>query len=434
MKTRAISMILTFLLIAGACIPAVSAVPIPPPPSSVPPSPVVVPMGDSPDLTDTDFQKLQISPRHANMELEPGKSDEITVTVTNKDNMTVPVNPIVMDQPYSDYIFDEDWIAITPASTELEPNTEVEFTISVEIPDDAERGQYGLQIVFTDDVMPTPYPSPYPIYINALDLHISVWAPPVMQIQPRYIHDRVESNQDYDYTINLKNTGDKDIEINPTLKQEQWYRYEMGGQAFEDDAITITAPPVVPADGTATVNVHLEVPLGAKGEYYSGIDLGISDSSSDGWYGNDEVVQLNFEVWTQPTEPYVKGFATETASPITIEVESNQYRYDMCGGGSSENDGAEEPSFDVVLRGSTGAEVMLTRTVVEYHGSVGLGGSDCTPPWEVDSHGMYDEGSTSYVERYTADGAVGTWKLSILPHYVEAFEYTVMIGDVSAIG
>ncbi|MEA1895236.1 MAG: hypothetical protein U9N36_08565, partial [Euryarchaeota archaeon] len=108
MKTRAVSMVLTFLLIAGACIPAVSAVPIPPSPSSVPPSPVVVPMGDSGDLTDTDFQKLQISPRHANMELEPGKSDEITVTVTNKDNMTVPVNPIVVDQPYSDYIFDED--------------------------------------------------------------------------------------------------------------------------------------------------------------------------------------------------------------------------------------------------------------------------------------------------------------------------------------
>ena len=427
MKTMTVSMILTFLLIAGAGITAVAVAEVPAPMPVKPP--MMVTPGDSIDLADVDFQKLQISPRHSNMELEPGKSDEITVTVTNKENVTVPVNPVVVDQPYSDYIFDEDWITITPASTELAPDAEVEFTISVSIPDDAERGHYGLQVAFTEDVMPTPYPSPYPMYINSLDFYVSVWKPPVVQIQPRYIHDRVESNREYDYTINLKNTGDKDIEIDPKLKQERWYRYEMGGQAFEDDAITITAPPVVPADGTATVNVHLAVPLGAKGEYYSGINLGISDSSSGGWYDDEEVVQLNFEVWTQPTTHYVKAFVTETAAPITIEIESNQYRYDMCGGGSSENGDAEEPSFDVVLRGSTGEEVTLTRTAVEYHGYVNLGGSDCTPPWEIESHGMYDEGSTSYVERYTADGAVGTWKLCILPHYVEEFEYTIEVGD-----
>ncbi len=426
MKTMTVSMILTFLLIAGAGIPvAVAAVPVP----VAVPIEEVPPPGNLPETPDMDLIKLQISPRHSHLELEPGESDEITVTVTNNDNVTVPVNPMVVDQPYSDYIFDEDWIAITPASTELEPDAEMEFTISVSIPDDAERGQYGMQVVFTDDVMPTPYPSPYPMYFNAFDFHVSVWTPPVIQIQPRYIHDMVESNREYDYTINLKNTGDEDIEIDPKLKQERWYRHDMGGQAFEDDAITITAPPVVPAGGTATVNVHLTVPLGAKGEYYSGIDLGISDSSSGGWYGDDEMVQLNFEVWTQPTEPYVKGFSTETAAPITIEIESNQYRYDMCGGGSSESGDAEEPSFDVVLRGPTGEEVTLTRTAVEYHGSVGLGGSDCTPPWEIESHGMYDEGRTSYVERYTADGAVGTWELCILPHYVEAFEYKIEVGD-----
>ena len=427
MKTRTVSMILTFLLIAGAGIPAVAVAAVPMP---IPAEPLMmVTMERPPDLTDTDFQKLQISPRHSNMELMPGESDEITVTVTNKDNVTISLDPKVVDQPYSEYVFDEDWITITPASAELGPDDEVEFTISVSIPDDAERGHYGLQVAFTEDVMPTPYPSPYPMYINSLDFYVSVWKPPVVQIQPRYIHDRVESNREYDYTINLKNTGDKDIEIDPKLKQERWYRYEMGGQAFEDDAITITAPPVVPADGTATVNVHLAVPLGAKGEYYSGINLGISDSSSGGWYDDEEVVQLNFEVWTQPTTHYVKAFVTETAAPITIEIESNQYRYDMCGGGSSENGDAEEPSFDVVLRGSTGEEVTLTRTAVEYHGYVNLGGSDCTPPWEIESHGMYDEGSTSYVERYTADGAVGTWKLCILPHYVEEFEYTIEVGD-----
>ncbi|MEA1906195.1 MAG: hypothetical protein U9N12_04470 [Euryarchaeota archaeon] len=427
MKTktyRTVSTLLALLLmlVSASCIAA-----------EVVPAPIAVPTetpppGEVPDVSDMDITKLKISPRHAHAELMPGESEEFTVMVENPNNETVSLNPIAMDRPYSEYVFEAEWINITPRSAELEADAELEFTISVKIPADAERGHYSTQIAFTDDVMPTPY-EPYPVYINALDLHISVWKPPVMQIQPRYIHDRVESGKEYEYTINLKNTGDKDIEIDPELKPERWHHHEMGGQAFEDDAITITAPTVVPANGTATVNVHLEVPLGAKGEYYSGLDLGIADSSSGGWYGDSEMVQLNFEVWTQPTEPYIKEFATETDAPITIEIESSQYRYDMCGGGSSGSGDDEKPSFDVVLKGPGGDEVTLTRTVVEYQGYVHLGGSDCTPPWEADSSGMYNEGSTSYVERYTANGQIGNWELGILPHYVEEFEYTIEIGD-----
>jgi len=423
MKTRTVSMILTFLLIAGAGIPAVAAVPEPMPVAP----PMMVSMEGSPDLTDTDFQKLQISPRHANKELMPGDSDEITVTVTNKNNVTIPVNHRVVDQLYSEYTFDEDWITITPSSAELGPDDEVEFTISVAIPDGADRGYYSLQVAFTDDVMPTPYPSPYPRYINALDLHISVWKPPVIQIQPSYIYDRVESGKGYDYQINLKNMGEEDIEIDPKHGGERWYGYDMGMMsAFENDAITIDAPTVVPAGGTATVTLHLTVPEGAKGRYEGGLDLNIKDLSIDEW---DGMIHLSFEVWTQPTEPYVKGFTTETAAPITIEIESNQYRYDMCGGGSSESGEGEEPSFDVTLKETSGNYVTLTRTTAVYSGSVNLGGSDCAPPWEIDSIEMYDEGRTSYIERYTADGTVGEWELCILPHYVEAFDYTITIGD-----
>jgi len=424
MKTRTVSMILTFLLIAGAGIPAVAVAAVPMP---IPAEPLMmVTMERPPDLTDTDFQKLQISPRHSNMELMPGESDEITVTVTNKDNVTMSLDPKVVDQPYSEYVFDEDWITITPASAELGPDDEVEFTISVSIPDDAERGHYGLQVAFTEDVMPTPYPSPYPMYLNALDLFISVWSPPVIQIQPSYIYDRVESGKEYDYTVNLKNIGEDAIEINPKLGGERFYGYAMGMvQAFEDDAITIDAPPVVPAGGTATVTLHLSVPEGAKGRYEGGLDLDINDPSIDEWNG---MIHLSFEVWTQPTEPFVKTFAVEIAEPITIEITSQQYRHYTCGGESGGSKD-EEPSFDVTLKKTSGDDVTLTRTMAAYAGSVNLGGSDCIPPWEIDSSGMYDESRTSYVERYTADGTVGELELGILPRYAEAFDYTITIGD-----
>ncbi|KAB3547251.1 MAG: hypothetical protein C5617_004690 [ANME-2 cluster archaeon] len=425
MKTRTVSMILTFLLIAGAGIPAVAVAEVHIPMPVVPPE--MVSMEDSSGMTDTDFLKLQISPRHSQTELMPGESDEITVTVTNKNNVTVPVNPVVMDQPYSEYVFDEDWITITPESTELEADGgEEEFTISVAIPEGADCGYYSLQVAFTDAVMPTPYPSPYPMYLNALDLHINVWKPPVIQIQPSYIYDRVESGEGYDYQINLKNVGETDIEIDPKLGGERWYGYDMGMvQAFENDAITIDAPSVVPAGGTATVTLHISVPEDAKGRYEGGLDLNINDPSIEEWNG---AVHLSFEVWTQPTEPFVKTFAVGVAEPITIEIESNQYRHYTCGGESGGSKD-EEPSFDVTLKKTSGDDVTLTRTMATYRGSVNLGGSDCIPPWEIDSSGMYDEGSTSYVERYTADGTVGELELGILPRYAEGFEYTITIGD-----
>jgi len=424
MKIKTVSMILTFLLIAGAGIPAVAEVHIPMP--VVPPE--MVSMEDSSGMTDTDFLKLQISPRNSHTELMPGDSDEITVTVTNENNVAVPVNPMVMDQPYSEYVFDEDWITITPESVELEADGgEEEFTISVTIPEEADRGQYSLQVAFTDAVMPTPYPSPYPMYINALDLHISVWTPPVIQIQPSYIYDRVESGKGYDYTVNLKNIGEESIEIDPRLGGERVYGYGMGMvSAFEDDAITIDAPSVVPAGGTATVTVHILVPEGAKGRYEGGLDLNIDDPSIEEWNG---MVHLSFEVWTQPTKPFVKTFAVEIAEPITIEITSQQYRHYTCGGESGGGN-AEDPSFDVTLKKPSGDDVTLTRTMATYSGSVNLGGNDCTPPWEIDSRGMYDESRTSYVERYTADGTVGEWELGILPRYAEAFDYTITIGDV----
>jgi len=379
------------------------------------------------DLPDMNFSKLQISPRYSYTELMPGESEQITITVTNRDNKTISIDPMVVSQPYSDHIFDETWITVTPASAELEPDAEEEFTIAVTIPDDADRGHYGVQIAFTDDVMPTPYPMPYPNYINAFDFSVEVWKPPVVQIQPSNIYDRVESGREYDYQIHLKNTGEEEIKIAPKVGGEGM-RYGWRGMmapAFEDDAITIDAPPVVPAGGNATVGVHLSVPAGAKGRYEGGLDLNIDDPSIDEW---NSLVHLSFEVWTQPTEPFVRTFTAETDLPMTIDIVSNQYRYGMSAGGSSSD---EQPSFDVTLGGPNG-DVIPDLTMVAYHGSVDLGGNTVSPympPGAVGDSGMYHEGYTSYIERYTADGAVGDWTLGVLPHYAEEFSYTITIGD-----
>ena len=426
MKRAAVSTTLVLLLICAAGIPATAAM------ASerniaVAMSMPEVAMEVSPDM---DFSKLQISPRHSHTELMPGESDKVTVTVANRgSNETISVAPKVVSRPHSEYIFDEDWVTITPKTVELKPDAEEEFTIEVTIPDDAECGYYGVQIVFTDDVVPTAYPTPYPNHINAFDLSINVWKEPVIQIMTQYIHDRVESGCEYNYKIKLKNTGDEDIKIDPEMGgKSRHFHGPFGGisSAFDDDAITITAHDVVRAGETEVVNLHLSVPEGAKGGYQGELDLNVDDPSIEDWGGT---VQLNFEVWAQPTEPYVRRFAAATADPVTIEITSNPYPYKYFMGAETKHD--ENPSFDVKLAGPDGAvEPVLTTTT--YTGAVSLGGmnSYMFPPWETDSsEGMYHETGTSYTETYTAPGATGNWTLEILPQDVDGFGYTIWIGD-----
>jgi len=375
-----------------------------------------------------DFARLQINPGHSNMQIKPGNSDKVTVTVTNKDNETITAAPFVSVFPYGDNLFEESWVTITPVSADIAPDAKQEFVIEVNIPQDADIGYYSTSIAFTEDVMPTPYPTPYPDYLNSMHFSVDVWTPPKIQIQTPYISGRVESGESYDYEIKLENVADKDISIDPKIDDNnRMYDYGpfgMMSSAFEDDAITITAPSVVKAGETVIVNVHLEVPDDSKGNYNGAIDLNIDDPSIREWDGQ---VQMNFNVWTQPTEPYTKTFTTRTDGPATIEISSNpysEYAYAMWMGADTQD--KKEPSFDVTLEDDSG-EVEMTLVKTTYSGSVSLGMSNF-PPWEVDSTGIYQDLSSSYIEEYSAPCAAGDWTLGILPGNADMFSYTITFG------
>lgn len=375
-----------------------------------------------------DFARLQINPGHSYIHIRPGNSDKVTVTVTNKDNETITAAPFVSVVPYSDNLFEESWATITPVSADIAPDAKQEFVIEVNIPQDADIGHYSTSIAFTEDVMPTPYPTPYPDYLNSMHFSVEVWTPPNIQIQTPFLHGRVESGENYDYEIKLENVADKDISIDPKIDDNnRMYDYSpfgMMSSAFEDDAITITAPSVVKAGETVIVNVHLEVPDDSKGNYNGAIDLNINDPSIREWDGQ---VQMNFNVWTQPTDPYTKTFTTRTDGPVTIEISSNpfgEYAYAMWMGADTQD--KKEPSFDVTLEDDSG-EVEMTLVKTTYSGSVSLGMSNF-PPWEVDSTGIYQDLSSSYIEEYSAPCAAGDWTLGILPGNADMFSYTITFG------
>ena len=386
------------------------------------------------DLPDTNFSKLRIIPRNDWIEMMPGDSEEIAVTVKNIDNRTISIDPKVIVSPYSKYVFDEDWIVMGPVIAELEPDSEEEFSFMVEIPDDAECGQYSMQVVFTDEVEQTPYRAPLPHYKNAFSLLIEVWNPPVIRVLPSHIHDRVESDRGYDYQVYIENVGEEDIGIDPEMSDDgRYYELYSTAPAFKSDAITIDAPPVVPAGGNATVNLHLSVPAGAKGRYHGELDLNLDDPAMvHEWYG-EASVHLSFEVLTQPTEPFVKAFTTETDAPVAIELVSNWWgRYGTCRSGSSHD---ECPFFDVALAGPNG-DAALNLTGIVIRGSVNLGDSNYNPPppgllWATGGDDVYNEERGEYSEHYLAatGSSIGDWELEILPHYVEEFEYTIAIGE-----
>lgn len=225
--------------------------------------------------------------------------------------------------------------------------------------------------------------------------------------------------------------GDTAKSISPKMGSDVYYggSFNQMSAAFTDDAITITAPQNIPAGTTAAVKIHVKVPADAKGRYTGEIDMGIDDSSLSRYGWSDGRMQLNFNIWKQPNEPFVKSFTLEKEAPITIEISSNYfgdiYRLAMLAGGQGTRN-TKEPSFETSLKGSSGTvELNLTKTVIK--GSVSLGGE--MPPWEIESSGIYQQMGTQYLEIYTVNGHAGEWELSVLPANTETFEYTITIGE-----
>ncbi|MFQ6061905.1 MAG: hypothetical protein ACE5J9_01855, partial [Methanosarcinales archaeon] len=195
-------------------------------------------------LEKPDFTKLQITPRYGNLQIKPSESKEIKVTVKNLENKTVQTQVLVEIPPYGEYLLEEEWIKVTPSSAEIPEGGKQEYTIKVSIPEDAEIGYYSGVIAFTNETYPTPYPTPFPEYVNSFRLSVKVWKPPVIQFYPKYISDRVEPGQTYTYDIQLENTGDKAIDINPEIGgEERYYGYGPYREgAIPEEWITIDSP------------------------------------------------------------------------------------------------------------------------------------------------------------------------------------------------
>ena len=412
-KTKALVLLGVFLL-SIVSIAAVGGQILPPP------RPIPIPGPIEPSV-DGDYTKLQISPRHEWFEIKPGGEEEFTVKVKNKEEESVSTQVHIEIPPYGEYCVEDGWITVEPDSVEIKAGEEQEYTVKVEIPDDAEIGYYSVQVVFTNDTIPTPYPAPFPLYVNSLDLSINVWEQPKIQIQPQWIHDRIEAGESQQYKIQIENTGDEAIAINPEIGGgEKWPGPRES--VILDAWLAIEAPAKVDANSKATVKVTVDVPVDAKGWYHGSINLNIDEPAMERW---NQEVHMEIEVRKQPSAPFRKDFTVKQGDNICVEVTASQRAYDNYGGETED----EEPSFDVALIPADGEKQTQEPSKTVKMGDVSMG-MDYLPLWEASSEGMYHVMSTEYSERYEITNATGgVWTLEILPKNADSFEYRIEIEE-----
>lgn len=354
-----------------------------------------------------------INPPSYSTWLSAGGSTQFTVSFTNGGNDTLTLAPKVVTTPDSQNNINESWITISPTNAAVAPGSVQNFNIGINIPRDADSGYYQGAIAFTDDLVPNSNR-----YVNSMQLGISVQAQPKIELQATYLSDTLEVGKEYDYQMQVKNIAADDITIDPKLNN-----YNPGySQAFGNDAIEISAPSTIKVGEVANMTIRVHVPENATGYYNGNIDMNVNGKAND---GINPQINLNFNIWQQPTSPYLKTFSTTTNAPITIEVSTDNYDSSM---GLRTSPKHENPSFDL---GLTHNSVPVNMTFVKSveSGNVGVGSS--YPVWAMMNGNIYQNYGDHYVETYMVPGAPGNWELTILPKNTANFGYSITVGDTN---
>jgi hypothetical protein len=117
---------------------------------------------------------LGISPAILELVLDPGKSTETKVTVTNVTNFPLPIKGSAQNFTVNEEISEEEkeiydcssWIKIEPSDFILQPRENKEITISINVPNKAEPGGHYATIYF-QPLLPAEVLSPQTAYLTA---------------------------------------------------------------------------------------------------------------------------------------------------------------------------------------------------------------------------------------------------------------------------
>ena len=363
------------------------------------------------------YTRLYIDDGYRNLELKPGKSETVTVTVENGEDEAVDISPRIATPPTrSQPPVESDWVSIDGGETTLDAGESVEVDITVDVPDDAEIGDYSGLVAFTDETIRYPGRPPQPVH--SVSVSVNVWEEPTVQLNSEtHIYTHLQAGETISREIEVSNTGEEAVPVNPQFNAENQRRHRPSDRTTLDRSwVTIDAPSEIAPGETGTIELTVEPPADAeRGDYSATVDLGLTDPArnADNTYWQE--IGLNFQVWTAPEEPFETSFSvSEATTNATLELTANQRQR------AAERN--QDASFDVTFVAPDGREIDADRASLTDSGSVNLGAQ--RPRATTD--GTYAaRGSQQTFTYEIADPAAGDWSVRIMPQNTIDFSYEI---------
>jgi NACalpha-BTF3-like transcription factor len=411
LKWIAVLMVLTAILIPESAEVIVKPIPI---------SPDQIANPNPMDLY-KNMTRLIIEPRFKHVKVKAGEDVSFKVKLKNPTNKDVVIEPKVVISPYAERVVEEGWISFSKGKFVLKAKGEETLEISLKVPKDAEKGGYSCMIAFTNDTIPTPFPTGMPKYVNSMDLHVYVWIPPSVKIYPRNVFKYVEAGEKYEFYITVENIGDKTFKLNPKIKQEEHYMPYVE-TTLDESMVKITAPPTIPPHSKVKVKVEVNVPSTAEGSLRGFIDLGIDDPGLEEW---TQRISVNLQVYEKPTEPFVKVVKIENASRLTVKVSTGMIPSEIMPIMFGVNTPFESKAADLDVRLIAPSGEVEAKPKILERMIVTVGKN--APPWE-EVEGIYKVVSASKTYTYVINNPEnGIWKVEVMPKSCFGFSIEVEV-------
>jgi len=361
----------------------------------------------------TNYTHLYLDDRYRSGDVTPGNSTTFNVTVANGEDHAVELSPHVVVPQLEARPIQDAWISIEDANTTLGANTERTFTVNVTVPDGTELGDYQAAVAFTEETISYPARPPQPIH--AATISVEVYREPTVTVRsPSYYSTRIQAGSAFTYEVVVENTGESAVPLNPSIEtEESRYRDRATAQRSWFD---IEAPSEVAAGENATVEITVTAPSDAGvGDYDAMVDLGLKDPARQDRRDYWQQVDLSFQIWQQPENPFVTHFqVSDRADNVTLSLSASQYR-------RMAND--QPTRFEVTFVAPNGTVVDHQREKLRNRGSVSLA-SDAR---RGETQGAYTSGGEAKQFVYQVDDpSAGTWTVKIMPHNTTDFSYEIV--------
>ncbi|MFB6270848.1 MAG: hypothetical protein ABEH83_12960 [Halobacterium sp.] len=374
---------------------------------------------ETPEDGERNYTRLYVDEQYRHVRLKPGESKTITISVENGEDEAVELSPHLFVPPRGERPIKKDWVSVESDDLTLEAGETRELDVTVSVPEDASINRYGGAIALTNETISYPGRPPQPV--NGVSLNVEVWQEPTVHIlSDTYVHSQVKAGDSFTREIVVENTGDEAVPVNPGLVTEERYRPYDDRNTLDRSWVEFDAPNEIPAGEKATIEVTVSPPADAdRGDYNAEVDLGLKDPARPEQSSHWQRVNVRFQVWTQPEEPFQTSFqVSEQTEDVTLKLSAGNYRQ------------ANSPNadFNVTFVSPSGEEIDAERVSVTNSGSVNLGETRRA----TGDDGTYASGGEHQTFEYGLDDPEsGEWSVKIMPENAMRFSYEIVRNETA---